>query len=83
MSGVLFVYGAVLVSYFLIVSLVSNLEFVSFVFGWVLKVLRYCFWVPLDFLVLVFGSPLGFLSLFLGHPLDFLVLVFWVTHQIS
>ena len=47
MPGVLLVYGAVLVSYFLVAALVSNLEFVSFVSGWVLEFLRCCFWVPL------------------------------------
>ena len=47
MPVVLLVYGAVLVSYFLVVALVSNLEIVSFVSGWVLEFLRRCFWVPL------------------------------------
>ena len=47
MPGLLLVYGAVLVSYFLVAALASNLEFVSFVFGWVLEFLRCCFWVPL------------------------------------
>ena len=80
--GVLIVYGVVLVSYFLVVALVSNLEIVSFVSGWVLEILR-CFWVPLRVLNCCFfvktwnlnsvlGSTLGFLRYVSGPFLGFI-----------